>query len=388
MNTFCSIFSQLLQLFPRWEFQRRVQESRAERHARGFTCWGQFVAMLFCQLGRAQSLREICDGLASCEGKLAHLGITRPSRSTLAYANAHRPWELYQQIFLDLLERCRQQGPLPKKFRFRNKLLSLDATVIDLCASVFDWARFRRSKGAVKIHMVLDHEGYLPHFAVITEGAVHESRIASTLQFDAGTIVVMDRGFTDYRLYHRWTEEGVFLVSRLKSNADYGVAEDRLVPERGSILQDQIIFWKSPRGHQDCPQFFRRIEVLRPETGDVLVLLTNHLTLGATTIARIYKDRWQIELFFKALKQNLKVKTFVGTSANALKIQIWTALIAILMLKFLQLRSQWGWHLSNLSALLRLNLFTHRNLWHWIDHPLDAPPGTVPLVQQLEFSYR
>ena len=128
--------------------------------------------------------------------------------------------------------------------------------------------------------------------------------------------------------------------------------------------------------------------MLRPETGDVLVLLTTHLTLGATTIARIYKDRWQIELFFKALKQNLKVKTFVGTSANALKIQIWTALIAILILKFLQLRSQWGWHLSNLSALLRLNLFTHRNLWHWIDHPLEAPPGVVPLVQQLEFSYR
>jgi hypothetical protein len=338
-------------------------------------------------LGRAQSLREICDGLASCEGKLTHLGIARPSRSTLAYANEHRPWELYQQIFLDLLERCRQQGPLPKKFRFRNKLLSMDATVIDLCASVFDWARFRRSKGAVKIHMLLDHEGYLPHFAVITEGAVHESQIASTLQFDAGTIVVMDRGYTDYQLYSRWTEDGVFLVSRLKSNADYGVAEDRPLPERGSILKDQIIFWKSPKGHRDCPHFFRRIEVLRPETEEVLVLLTNHLTLGATTVARIYKDRWQIELFFKALKQNLKIKTFVGTSANALKIQIWTALIAILILKFLQLRSRWGWHLSNLAALLRLNLFTHRNLWHWIDHPLEPPPTVVPLVQQLEFSY-
>lgn len=387
MSTFCSIFSQLLQLFPRWEFQRRVQVTRAERHARGFTCWGQFVAMLFCQLGRAQSLREICDGLASCEGKLAHLGITRPSRSTLAYANQHRPWELYQQVFLDLLDRCRPRGPLPKKFRFRNKLLSLDATVIDLCASVFDWARFRRSKGAVKIHLLLDHEGYLPHFAVITAGAVHESRIASTLQFDAGTIVVMDRGYTDYGLYGRWTEGGVFFVSRLKSNADYGVAEDRAVPPHGAILSDQIVFWKSPPAHRKCPHFFRRIEVVHPETGDVIVLLTNHLTLGATTVARIYKDRWQIELFFKALKQNLKIKTFVGTSANALKIQIWTALIAILILKFLQLRSRWGWHLSNLAALLRLNLFTHRNLWHWIDHPLEPPPHVLPLVQQLELSY-
>ena len=173
MTRFCSIFNQLLQLFPRGEFQKAVVDTKAERHARGFTCWGQFVAMLFCQLGRAHSLREICGGLASCEGKLAHLGIAAPKRSTLAYANAHRPWELYQAVFYQLLERCRAVAG-PKKFRFKDKLLSLDTTVIDLCAEVFPWATFRRRKGAVKLHFTLDHDGYLPTVLVITEGKRHD----------------------------------------------------------------------------------------------------------------------------------------------------------------------------------------------------------------------
>ena len=161
LTRFCSIFSQLLQLFPRTDFQQAVVATHAERHARGFTCWGQFVAMLFCQLGRAHSLREICGGLASCERKLAHLGIEAPARTTLAYANAHRPWPLYERVFYQLLARCRDVAG-SKKFRFKNKLLSLDATVIDLCAEMFGWAAFRRTKGAVKLHFTLDHDGYLP----------------------------------------------------------------------------------------------------------------------------------------------------------------------------------------------------------------------------------
>lgn len=168
LTRFCSIFSQLLQLFPRTEFQKAVVATKAERHARGFTCWGQFVAMLFCQLGRAHSLREICGGLASCEGKLAHLGITVPKRTTLAYANEHRPWQLYEQVFHQLLGRCREVAGA-KKFRFKNKLVSLDATVIDLCAEMFEWAAFRRTKGAVKLHFTLDHDG-LPAYCARDHG--------------------------------------------------------------------------------------------------------------------------------------------------------------------------------------------------------------------------
>jgi hypothetical protein len=377
------MFSQLLKLFPRTEFQALVKRTHAERHARGFTCWGQFVAMLFCQLGRAHSLREICGGLRSTEGKLSHLGITAPSRSTLAYANEHRPWQLYRAVFQELLGRCQSVTPSrAKKFRFKNKLVSLDSTVIDLCATLFDWAKFRRTKGAVKLHLLLDHDGYLPSVAVITEGKRHDVRVARTLRFDPGTIVVMDRGYVDYEWFGRLTTDGVFFVTRLKDNAVYAVEETRAVPERSHVRRDEVIRLTGVAAQSKCPHPLRRVEVQDPETGDTLVFVTNHLTFGATTIAAIYKDRWQIELFFKALKQNLKVKTFVGTSANALKIQLWTALIALLLLKYLQLKARFAWSLANLVALLRMNLFTYRDLWAWLDQPFEGPPELAEAPQQ------
>jgi len=381
VSGFCSMFSQLLKLFPRTEFQSLVKRTHAERHARGFTCWGQFVAMLFCQLGRAHSLREICGGLRSSEGKLKHLGITAPSRSTLAYANEHRPWQLYRAVFQELLGRCQRAVPARRKFRFKNKLVSLDSTVIDLCATLFDWAKFRRTKGAVKLHSLLDHDGYLPSVVVVTEGKRHDVRVARTLRFDPGTIVVMDRGYVDYAWFGRLTTEGVFLVTRLKDNALYRVVERRRPPERSPVQRDEVIRLTGVAAETKCPHDLRRVEVYDPEKDETLVFLTNQLALGATTIAAIYKDRWQIELFFKALKQNLKIKTFVGTSANALKVQVWTALIAMLLLKYLQLRSRFAWSLSNLVALLRMNLFTHRDLWAWLDQPFDGPPTILTTTQ-------
>ncbi len=376
MNNFCSIFSQLLQLFPRLEFQHMVKETRAEHHAKGFTCWGQFVAMLFCQLGRAHSLREITGGLRSCEGKLKHLGTSAPSHSTLAYANEHRPWELYQHVFLKLFERCRIQVRTgKKKFRFKNKLISMDSSTVDLCLEIFDWAKFRRTKGAIKLHLILDHDGYLPSFAIITEGNVSDIKVAHQFHFDPGTIVVDDRGYNDYALFGKWTAQGVYFVTRMKDNALYKVVGEKKVPQNRNILKDEQIEFKDPKAREKCPYPLRRIEFFDSVKKEVLVFLTNHVDLGATTIASIYKDRWQIELFFKALKQNLKIKTFVGTSANAVKTQIWTALIAMLILRFLQLRSKFNWSLSNLVALLRLNLFTHRDLWAWLDKPFDVIPA-------------
>ena len=382
---FCSLFSQLLQLFPRIEFQRAVNETGAERGAKGFTCWQQFVAMLFCQLGRAQSLREICGGLASCEGRLLHLGVkSAPKRSTLSYANEHRPWELCQLVFYQLLGQCQSVGLGRKKFRFRNRLLSLDASVIDLCASLYDWAKYQRTKGAVKLHLILDHDGYLPCFAVVTEGREHDLTVAKWLSFEPGTIVVFDRGYTDYSYFGRLTDEGVFFVTRMKAGALYEVLENRPVPQNRNVLADQVIRLTGSGASEKCPHPLRRIEVLDPETGQVLVFLSNHLEFGATTVAAIYKERWQIELFFKALKQNLRVKTFVGTTANALKTQIWTALIAVLLLKYLQLKSKYAWSLSNLVALLRMNLFVYRDLWRWLDAPFTEPP---PLPQPLQTAF-
>jgi IS4 transposase len=248
----------------------------------------------------------------------------------------------------------------------------MDATVIDLCAQLYDWAHFRRTKGGVKLHLVLDHDGYLPCFAVIEPAKVQELKLAEKMSFDPGTIVVMDRGYTGFHLFKKFTKEGVFFVTRMRNDLVYGIAEEREVPKNRNVLCDQIVFLGSKKYRVDNP--LRRIEVWVEETQETLIFLTNNMELGATTIAAVYRDRWQIELFFKALKQCLRVKTFVGTSANALKIQIWTALIAMLLLKYLQLRSRFAWSLSNLVALLRQQLFVYRDLWVWIDRPFQPPP--------------
>lgn len=374
MTASCSMFSQILKLIPRTDFQRMVQQTGAEYRSKGLSSWSQFVAMLFCQLGRAHSLREIEGGLKSCEGKLVHLGIAAPARSSLSYANAHRRWELFEQVFYGLYERVAAQVAGKRKFRFKNKLVSLDSTVIDLCLSLYDWAKFRRTKGAVKLHLVLDHDGYLPCFGVITDGKVQDVKVAHQLAFAPGTVVVDDRGYNDYRLFAEWTKTGVFFVTRLKANAQFEVVEEWEPPQHRRILKDQTIRLTGTGAQEKCPYRLRRIEAVREDTGDILVFLTNHHGLGASTIAAVYKDRWQIELFFKALKQNLKIKTFIGTSANAVKTQIWTALIAMLLLRYLQLTSRFGWSLANLVALLRMNLFTHRDLLAWLDEPFGTPP--------------
>jgi Domain of unknown function (DUF4372)/Transposase DDE domain len=385
----CSIFSQILQLISRLEFEAAVRKHKAERHARGFTCWGQFIAMLFCQLGHAKSLREICGGLAASEGKLRHLGLPQaPARATLAYANEHRPWQLYRTMFDQLLATCQslaasQPGTRKKKkFRFKNPLMSLDASVIDLCATMFDWAKFRLTKGAVKLHLLLDHDGYLPSFAVITEGKKHEVRVARQMRFTPGTILVFDRGYADYEWFASLIKQGVYFVTRLKENADYGVVEELAIPQRRGVLRDQVIFFYKP-AQAGIDAYFRRIEFYDEEHDRVLVFLTSHTGLAAATIAAVYKERWQIELFFRALKQSLRVKTFVGTSAQALKTQLWTALIAMLLVKYLQLKSTFGWSLSNLVALLRQQLFVYRDLWVWIDNPFQPPPIPEALPEQL-----
>jgi hypothetical protein len=378
-----SLFSQLLLVTNRNQFQKRVKEFEAEKAAKGFSCWAQYVSMMFCQLAQAKSLREISDGLSCCEGKLNHLGLAEgPKRSTLSYANAKRPWKLFEQVFYDQLALVQELAP-KKKLRFKNKLLSLDGTVIELCLSLFDWAKYRQTKGAVKLHLLLDHEGYLPVFAQITEGASSELEVARTLDFSKGSIVVIDRGFTDYKLFAKWTDQGVYFVTRLKENADFGAYETRYASQSGPVRKDQIGKLNFFTAGAWWRREMRVVTVWDEVNQREVRLLTNHLGFAASTIAAIYKERWQIELFFKAIKQNLKIKTFVGTSPNAVRIQIWTALIAILLLKVLQFKSTFGWALSNLVALLRWNLFTHRYLWDWINRPLDTPPESPPFQSEL-----
>lgn len=377
-----SLFSQLIAVFNRQRFYALVINHNAERYSKGFSSWDHFVAMLFCQLAQAKSLREICGGLACCMGKLRHLGMkAAPKKSTLSYANAHRPWEMYRDLFYQTLELCKKEFPGKHKFKFKNKLLSLDSSTISLCLSLFPWAKFRRTKGAVKLHLLLDHDGYMPAFAYISNGNRHDVTIAKKVPLSPGSIVAMDRGYNDYKLFAHWTSEGIYFVTRLKENADFKVIEKRKLPKNRNILEDQLIRFNGYYARKNCPNTLRKVVVWDYENSREIVLLTNHLEFGATTISSIYKDRWQIELFFKALKQNLKVKTFVGTSENALYIQIWTALIAMLLIKYLQFKSKFGWSLSNLVAFLRWNLFTYRNLWEWIDNPFDVLPEVPGFVQ-------
>jgi hypothetical protein len=316
--------------------------------------------MLFCQIGRAHSLREI--------------GV--PVRFSLSYANAHRPRQLSERVFYGLFEKVAAKIKGKHKLRFKNELVSIDSTVIDLCLSMYDWAKFRRTKGAVKLHLVLDHDGYLPCFGLITEGKVHDVKAVDQIGFAPGTIAVDDRGYNDYRLFAKWTEAGVFFVTRMKDNAQFEVLEEREPPQNRNILKDQTIRLTGAGAEQKCPYLPRRIEALREDTGEVLVFLTNHHGLGASTAAAICRERRAVELFFKALKQNLKTKTFVGTSPNAVKTQIWTTLISMLLLRrYPQLPSRFGWSSANLVAPLRMNLFTHRDLMRRLDEPFATPPN-------------
>jgi hypothetical protein len=295
----------------------------------------------------------------------------------LAYANSHRPAHFFEDLFWTTLNRLRNEqgwGCRKRAFRFKNKLLSLDSTTITLCLSLFPWASFRRTKGGVKLHVLLDHDDYLPSYMYISEARRHDRWGAQMVRLAPGSIVACDRGYNDYGLFGQWTEQGVYFVTRLKSNALYDVVEARPVPKHSQILIDERIQLRGTGAPDSCPYTLRRIVVWLPEKRDILELLTNHLGFGATTIAMIYKDRWEIEVFFKAIKQNLKIRTFVGTSENALRIQIWTALIVLLLLRWLQHLSHISWSFSNLASMLRINLFSYRDLQDWLKQPFGSPP--------------
>jgi hypothetical protein len=372
--------TQLLQVFSRQQFHEAVRQEKAERHARGFASWDHFVAMLFCQLADAQSLREITGGLSSCEGRLEQFGMRVPKRSTLSYANNHRPWELFRTVFYNLAEQCRTQLGQKTKFRFQNRLLSIDSTVVTLCLKMLPWATWSRQKGAVKLHLTLDHAGYLPEAAVITTGKYSERTVAQRRRYARGTILIMDRGFADFRWFNQLDGSGVFFVTRIKKDAPYTVVQSDPVAPGKNLISDERIQLTGKRTRKRYPQQIRLVTIQNDE-GERLQLLTNQRTLAAATIADIYKDRWQIEIFFKLVKQNLRIKSFVGTSANAVWTQIWTAMIAMLVVKFLQLKAQFGWSFSNLVYFLRMNLLVYRDLWDWLNEPFTSPQSEPPAAQ-------
>lgn len=382
MRSFCSLFQQMLEFFPRGEFDRAVRDTGTEFHCRGFTSWEHFVSMLFCQVSHSLSLRDICDGLNSLQGKRNHLGIDTPRKSTLSYANTHRSPALFELMFHSLVARAQSDLGMRHRFRFRNKLLTLDTSTIVLCAEVFDWAKYMTTKGAVKLHVLLDNDGMLPVFCNVTTGKVSDIQIARTLQLPAGTILVCDRGYVDFPWFHRLTRQGVFFVSRLRTSDPVKVIDQK--PVSGDVLRDERVEVGVKRRDGFGPLILRRVVVL-DEEGNEFQIITNNTKLAASTISAIYRERWKIETFFRTIKQNLKIKTFVGTSANALQTQVWSALIALVLLKYLQMKARSGWSFSRLVSLVRLHLLSYKDLWSWVDDPFGEIEESPPPQLQLTF---
>lgn len=328
------------------------------------------MAMLIGQLTGRKSLRDITDNLKAQQSRLYHLGMKPTSRATLARVNEQQPASLYKAVFMQLLKKCQNVSP-GHKFSFKNKLYLLDTTTVDLCLSVFPWAEFRKRKGAIRLHMGLDADGYLPTFMDMTDGKVHEINWAKTLKLPKGSFAVFDRGFTDYSWYSSLMTNGIFFVTRLKSNADIEYLLKRAGRKSQGVTNDQQIRIK---GIADP---LRLVAYTDPETGKEYRYVTSAHHLKASEVTEIYKERWQIELFFKWIKQNLKIKTFLGTSRNAVLTQVWIALCVYLLIAFLNFKAKLGVSMQQILRVLQLNLFSRINLTDLFKPP-DRQPRLSP----------
>ncbi|SRR6266498_16775 len=369
MAHYNTVLHQVVKIFSRHEFESLAKRYHLGQAFRNFSRWGQFIALTFAQLSGRASLRDIELNLRALADKLYHLGVKGISRSTLARVNETQPYEFYQELCDRLLKRLLEKAPR-HKFRFKNKLYTLDASVIDLCLSVFPWAAFRRAKGGIKLHVGLDHQGYLPVFLTVTEALAHEINWARKLKLTAGAFLVFDRGFTDYHWYQELCRQGIFFVTRLKDNARYQVIASRKGPKGSGALKDQTIYLRQDK----CSSKLRLVTYQDPESGKIYRFLTNAFHLSASTVAAVYKERWQIELFFKWIKQNLKIKSFLGTSKNAVLTQLWIAVCVYLMLAYLKFKSKLEFSLQQILRLLHTNLFQRRNLLELLQGKPPANP--------------
>jgi hypothetical protein len=366
-----TIFHHMLKLIPRHHFARLEAEHGTGRKARSFTRWSQVVHLLAMQLTARVSLR---DGVASLKARLRslyHLGVKPVARSTFADANNRRPASFFAALFAHMYQRCLAHAPR-HKFRFKNKLYSLDATVVSLCLSLFPWAEFRRTKAGVKLHTLLNHDGYLPAFVAITPAREHEVKKARALALPKGSIVVEDLGYTDYAWYGQLTTQKIFFVTRQKRNARYRVLGQRAVNTTLGLVSDETIQLTGAKA-RGCPKPLRRIVYQDLKTSKVYVFLTNHFRLAARTIADIYKERWQIEIFFRWIKQNLKIKAFMGNSENAVMTQIYAALIVYLLLCYTKFLCNLSVTLQTFMRILQLNLFRTCSV-----QELFEPPSPLP----------
>lgn len=356
-----TIFAQLLKLVPRHEFEKLAKFHHVGRKLRKTSRWSQFMAMCLGQLAGRHSLRDIESNMNAQSKRLYHLGAKPVARSSLARLNEIQPAELYEALFAKLYANCRKFAA-GHRFRFKNRLYSLDSSLIDLSLKIFPWAHYALGKSAMKLHLSLDHDGFIPNFATITEGKVSDIEVGRTLSYSKGSIIVFDKGYTDYKWFKSLNNKGIFFVTRIRKSALWKVDERRPVDKSRGLTSDQTITLTGVKPTKLGMPKLRRVGYRDPETGKHYEFLTNNFSLSAQTIAEIYKERWQVELFFKWIKQNLKIKAFVGNSGNAILTQIWVALCTYLILAYLKFSAKLGWSLQSMLRLLQLNLFMRRDL--------------------------
>lgn len=373
-----TLFAQIIRTIDRSIFKKVVSVHQSDKHQKGFNSWTQLISMLFCHFATSKSVRDISNGLRSATGNLNHLGIEQaPSKSSISYQNKNRSWQVFRDYYYSLFERLGQQAGFKRtKFRIKSKIFLLDSTTISLCLSLFDWAKYKTAKGAVKMHTLLDYDGNLPTYVNITDGKTADNKGAYDIPLIKHSVVVADRFYNDFTLLNVWDSNSVYFVVRHKDNFKFNtVKELELSDNRHShILKDELIELERIDSQQKYKGKLRRVSVWSEENQQTIELITNQLTWSANTISELYKARWQIEIFFREIKQLLHIKTFIGTSENAVMIQIWTALITILVLKYLKSIAKHGWYLSNLVAFIRLNIFVKIELQEWLDNPFGEPP--------------
>ena len=377
-----SLFSQVLRLIDRNIFKKAVSKYDTDKYSKGINTWTHFVSMLFMQLANANSLRDISNGLRSATGNLNHLGVIKaPCKSALSYINKCRNYEVFMELYfmlLDQLEPSLQRRRLYAN-KIKRKIFIMDASIIPLCLSLFNWAKFRTKKGALKLHAVLDYDTGLPVYAVMTDGKTHEMNVAKAVSFPAESIVVIDRGYVDFAWLYNLDSSGVYFVTRLKRNTDIETIEMFLTHKKHDhILSDEDIVFTGFYSSKDYPKRLRVVKVYDDVNNQYITLLTNQLTWTADTISKLYKARWDVEVFFKHLKQLFRVKTFVGTSANAVRIQMWCAMIAMLLISYLKRKAAYKWNLSNLITFLRINLYAKIEIWNWVNNPLITKINSPP----------
>jgi len=373
-----TLFAQIIQLLNRSEFKTLVNKYQTDKYTKGINTWTHFVSMLFFQFAHANSLSEISNGLKATSGDLNHLGIQKkvPCKSSLSYINEHRSWEFFRDYYISLYKTFTNEGNFKQiQFKIKRKIYLLDSTTITLCLSLFDWAKYRTAKGAIKLHMLLDYDGFLPSFINVTIGKVADVKEARRISIPANSVVVADRAYEDYKLLSKWDNSGIKFVIRIKeSTGTIGMKENPLPEGKNeNILIDEKIILENEETREKYPNQLRRVVIYDRKNDNTIILVTNNFTWTARTISELYKGRWNIEAFFKMLKQQLKIKTFIGTSLNAVMIQIWTAMTTILLMKYLKQRGKYNWSMSNLIAFLRMGLFLKLNLQQWLDKPFKPP---------------